>query len=363
MGKVLFIINQGVYPYRVGGMEVFNYHLIKSLCKKYREIAYISSAPYDFNGARYISSCSLRPTKLFTPLWVFIYLLFHPEYRTVVISFSDAHWLVWQIYALAIRLLKLKAIVVIHYGKNVPSDHYDVYRTFLQSAHKVVAVSDDIKNNYDSAFDLECNVIYPLVPFRNAVETSAQYREFYDIPQDARVVSMVGSLKQMKNPQRVLEALSLFTKQELTLFKPFILYAGGGSMMPELMHFVQENGLSEYVKFLGIVPNDKIVEIMTMSDVYLIASDFEGTSVSLLEAMYNSKPIIASDVPGLRDMITDGTNGLLYEVDSSKALKMCLIKMFSDVDLACQLGNAAKVSYEEKYSYEKMLRSYESLLL
>ena len=46
-------------------------------------------------------------------------------------------------------------------------------------------------------------------------------------------------------------------------------------------------------------------------------------------------------------MITDGTNGLLYDVDSSKALKMCLIKMFSDVDLACQLGNAAKVSYEE----------------
>ena len=61
--------------------------------------------------------------------------------------------------------------------------------------------------------------------------------------------------------------------------------------------------------------------------------------------------------------LTDGTNGLLYEVDSSKALKMCLIKMFSDVDLACQLGDAAKVSYEEKYSYEKMLRSYESLLL
>lgn len=362
MNKVLFVINQGVYPYRVGGMEVFNYHLIKSLSEKEEDIAYMASVPFDFDGARHIRSCSLRPTKLFTPLWVLIYLLFHPEYKTVVFSFSEAHWLVWRIYASAIQLLRLKAAVVIHYGKEVPSDHSNVYKKFFQSADTVVAVSNDIKKNYDAKFGLNCKVIYPLVPFKVSLETSARYRELYDIPQDVRVISMVGSLKQMKNPQRILEALSLFTVEELESFKPFVVFAGGGIMMPELMQIVKDNDLAGKVRFLGIVPNDKIGEIMKMSDLYLIASDFEGTSVSLLEAMYNSKPIIASDVPGLKDMITNGVNGLLYDVKSSEELKMCLIELLSDMDKSQRLGIAARASYDEKYSYEKMLNDYKSIL-
>ena len=362
MNKVLFVINQGVYPYRVGGMEIFNYHLIKSLSEKEGDIAYMASIPYDFNGARHVQSCSLRPTKLFTPLWVFIYLLFHPKYKTVVLSFSEAHWLVWRIYALAIQALRLKAVVVIHYGKDVPSDHFNIYKKFFQSAYTVVAVSNDIKKNYDVKFGLNCKVIYPLVPFKVSLESSARYRELYDIPQDARVISMVGSLKQMKNPQKILEALSLFTVEERNIYQPFIVYAGEGPMMLELKQIVKENDLSEYVRFLGIVPNDKIGEIMTMSDLYLIASDFEGTSVSLLEAMYNSRPIIASDVPGLKDMITDGVNGLLYDVKSAKELKMRLIEMLSDMNKARKLGIAAKASYEDKYSYEKMLNDYKSIL-
>ena len=362
MNKVLFVINQGIYPYRVGGMEVFNYHLIKSLSEKDEDIAYMASVPYDFSGVHHIRSCSLKPTKLFTPLWVLIYLFFHPEYKTVLLSFSEAHWLVWRIYAFAIQILKLKAVVVIHYGKEVPSNHSNVYQKFFQSADTVVAVSDDIKKNYDAKFGLNCKVIYPLVPFKASLETSARYRELYGIPQDARVISMVGSLKQMKNPQRILEALSLFTVEERKIYQPFIVYAGEGPMMLELKRIVKENDLSEYVRFLGVVSNDKIGEIMTMSDLYLIASDFEGTSVSLLEAMYNSRPIIASDVPGLKDMIADGVNGLLYDVKSSEELKMCLIEMLSDMNKARKLGIAAKASYEHKYSYEKMLNDYKSIL-
>ena len=97
MGKVIFIINDGVYPYRTGGMEVFNYHLIRSLSHD-MPIAYMAACPYDFDQAEFIKSCAWKPTKFFTPLWVFIYLMFHKEYRQVVFSFSAAHWMVWKIY-------------------------------------------------------------------------------------------------------------------------------------------------------------------------------------------------------------------------------------------------------------------------
>lgn len=357
----MFIINDGVYPYQTGGMEVFNYHLIKTLSLE-MPVSYMASRRYDFESAEYIRSCSLRPTKLFTPLWMLIYLMFHREYRQVVISFSAAHWLVWKIYYWAVRLLKLKTTVVIHYGKEVPADHFSVYRDFLKAAENVVAVSEDIKKNYDAAYSVDCKVIYPLIPFTEADKDKSYYRAKYHIPADCNVISMVGSLKGMKNPQRIIEALCLFDKEELVKYKPHVVYAGAGPMMEELKFLVESKGLSEYVSFLGLIPNPQIREIMAMADAYLIASDFEGTSVSLLEAMYNSKAIVASNVPGLRDMISNGENGLLYEVDSPEQLKECIIELLKSKPDADRLGRAARYSYDLRYDYKDVLNAYKDLL-
>ncbi len=361
MSKVLFVINDGVYPYHTGGMEIFNYHLIRTLSAD-RQIAYMASHKYDFESAEFVRSCSVRPIRLFTPLWLFVYLLFHREYRHVVFSFSAAHWLVWKIYALTVRFLRLESTVVIHYGKDVPADHSDIYRDFFASAKTVIAVSEDIKHNYDKAYGLDCKVVFPLIPFSEASQSSDFYRNIYSVPRNANVVAMVGSLKQMKNPRTLLEALILFDKHELETYRPHAVYAGDGPMEDDLKHFVEINGLSEYVTFLGVVPNDKVCEIMCMADIYLIASDFEGTSVSLLEAMFNAKPIVASDVPGLRNMIESGRNGLLYEVSSAVELKKCLIELFSDADKARKLGMAAKDSYNARYDYIKMIEAYKELL-
>jgi hypothetical protein len=67
MSKVLFVINDGVYPYHTGGMEIFNYHLIRTLSAD-RQIAYMASHKYDFESAEFVRSCSLRPAKFFTPI-------------------------------------------------------------------------------------------------------------------------------------------------------------------------------------------------------------------------------------------------------------------------------------------------------
>lgn len=361
MSKVLFIINDGVYPYQTGGMEVFNYHLIKTLSHE-MPVSYMASHEYDFDSAKYVRSCSLRPTKLFTPLWALIYLMFHREYKQVVISFSAAHWLVWQIYGLTVRFLKLKAIVVIHYGKTAPTDHFSVYRDFFQAAANVVAVSEDIKENYDATYDLDCKVIFPLIPFTKAERDKPYYRAKYHIPIDANVISMVGSLKGMKNPQRIIEALHLFDKEELATYRPHVVYAGAGPMQDELKYLVEKKGLSDYVSFLGLIPNSHVKEIMAMSDIYLIASDFEGTSVSLLEAMFNMKAIIASNVPGLRDMIENGEVGLLYDVNSPEQLKKCFIELMASKSECEKLGQAARRRYETRYDYSNVIGAYKSML-
>lgn len=363
MGKVLFIINSGVYPKIVGGMEIFNYHLIRQLSEdKDIQVSYMATAKYNYDSATYIRTPSIKPMSIFLPVYLFVYLLFHREYKKVVFSFSSASWILWYLYACIVNILRLESIIVIHHGKDVAKDHVSGYKKFFKSARYVIAVSDDIKNNYDAAYDIECTVVYPLIPFTLPDNDKEFYRKQYNVPLHSNVIAMVGSLKRMKNPIRLLEALALFEEEELVYYNPLIIYAGDGPQIENLKKFISDKNLTKYVRFLGVIPNETIREVMTIADIYVIASDFEGTSISLLEAMFNSKAIIASDVPGLNYMITHDFNGLLYDVESSSVLKNYMVKLMEDKKYATNLGMHARTCYEKKYSYDAMLNYYKEIL-
>ena len=129
-------------------------------------------------------------------------------------------------------------------------------------------------------------------------------------------------------------------------------------MVESLKEKAKEYGIAERVHFLGFVPKEDVNRIFKMADAYIIASDFEGTSVSLLEAMYNRKPIIASDAPGINDMITDGESGLLFKTGNAGEVKKHLITYFTQPQLAEMLSNGAYKVFESTYSYSKMIENY-----
>ena len=356
---LLFVINQGVYPDYTGGMEIFNYFIIKRLASEC-DLYYMASKKYDYQGASFIRSCSLRPTKYLTPLYFFFYMLFHPRIKHVVFSYTPAHSILWRLYSLAVKLLKLKSYIIIHHGEKISECEVKKYKDLFIKSQVVVAVSTAIKENYDSIASVNCIVIPPLVPFIAPNESSEFYRKKYRIPANSFVISMVGSLKPIKNPQTILEALMLFTTEELLEIKPHIVFAGGGPDESVLKSFVIGNKLSDYVSFLGVVPKNDVGEIMCLTDIYLISSDFEGTSVSLLEAMYNSKPIIISSAQGLQDMI-DSKSRLCFTTKNSFELKECIISYFNNNTLKIQNGNNARLIYDDKYSYESMVEMYKTI--
>ena len=222
----------------------------------------------------------------------------------------------------------------------------------------MIAVSNDIKRNYDEAFGVNCKVLYPLIPFTLSDIDKMQLRDMYSIPRDATVFVMVGSLKSMKNPDTVLHAVSSMTSEEIKRLNPFIVYAGDGHMRNDLESLAVDMKLQERVRILGMVPNNKVKEVMAMSDVYIISSDFEGTSVSLLEAMYNSKVVIASDVPGLRDMIRDKFTGLLFKVKDEHSLKVSMLSCEKLEELSKSLGKNARMDFDARYNYEEMVEAY-----
>ena len=117
-------------------------------------------------------------------------------------------------------------------------------------------------------------------------------------------------------------------------------------------------GVKNHVHFLGCIPQEQVRDVLFASDCFLIASDFEGSSISLMEAMYNSLPIIASDVPGVKDMVTDGENALLFPCRDSTALNACIQRFRNNPELARACGMHARISYEEKYSFDLVRQTY-----
>ena len=359
--KVLFVLGDGVYPYHTGGMEVFNYYLIREL-RRYFDLRYLATKKLDYDDCKFYSMLSLKPSKIVFPLQVFLHLLRHPAERTVLVSISSAHWFIRWMFAIMNRLLALNSVAVIHYGKSVPNKHKNVYGKFFRSQKYVVAVSEDIKRNYDKVFGTNCIVLPPIVPFAASRMTKSQCRDKYRIPQDVNVICMVGSIKAMKNPDTLIDAMSLMSREEKSICNPFALFAGDGIMRAELESRVASLGLSDRVLFLGNIPKEDIRDVMMASDIYLIASDFEGTSVSLLEAMFNKKAIIISRAPGLVDMCRERIDALAYETRNSEQLKKCIYDIITKPEDSQRRAKAANVHYKETYSYANMLNKYIEIL-
>ena len=359
--KVLIVLGYKMYPDITGGMEVFNYRLIEALQDRL-DLSYTCGRDLGFEKARYLPLRRVRPEKWLFPLQVFKHLLRHRDIRSVVFSYSEASWVIWWIFTLMTRWLKLRSTIVIHFGNPHTGSSRSVLSAFFHSAQTVIAVSKDIKRNYDAAFGLDCLVVPPAIPFRHSPKTKEQLRSEWGIPPDAFVISMVGSLKEMKNPDTALDCLSSFSQEEHAAVHPFLLYAGDGPMLPALQAMADSTGLSRQVSFLGRIPQDRVSEVMTCTDCFLIASDFEGTSLSLMEAMSNGLPILASDVPGLRDMITDGQNGLLFERRDAASLKQCILRFFKHPELRVTTGNNALADFVRDYRFETVLNRYLEIL-
>lgn len=360
MKKILFPIGGGVYPKVVGGMEIFNYYLIKSLSKD-NKVSYMGIERYDYNGPQFIKLLQLKPSKIFYPLQVLINLLIKRKVDTIVYSYSSAHWIIWYLFYKIATSLNIPYIVVIHYGKNPPDENYECYKKFFSKARKVVAVSKDIKINFDNKYGIDSEVIYPLIPFGKSSLSKDSIREKYKIPLQANVVCMVGSIKKMKNPDTILNAISMMSKDEVEILNPYIIYAGKGDMIDELKRKADDCGLKDRICFLGFVPKENVNEVMKMSDIYLIASDFEGTSISLLEAMYNGLPVIASEVAGIKDTIGK-EECIMYPVRDACKLKEALCRILIDKALRNKLSKSAQQRYITNYSYKNMINQYHNIL-
>jgi glycosyltransferase involved in cell wall biosynthesis len=138
-----------------------------------------------------------------------------------------------------------------------------------------------------------------------------------------------------------------------------VLIAGEGSERERLEAIVRDSGAPHSVRLLGY--RTDVPDLLAAVDVAVSSSRFEGSPLSVMESMAAGKPIVATRVGGVPDLIEDGRHGLLVQPDDVGDLSNALVRLHEDRDLARRLGAAARDRQQSELTLDAMLDRLESL--
>ncbi len=176
-------------------------------------------------------------------------------------------------------------------------------------------------------------------------------------PGEPLIVS-VGNLYPVKGHIVLLKALALLQASRPGQDWKAAL-AGRGEEEGRLRAFMAEHGLERRVTLLGFRPD--VPDILAGGDIWVMPSLSEGLPISLLEAMFAGKAIVASRVGGIPEVARDEREALLSEAGDEVQLAAQLGRLLDDPERRRALGEAARMRAEEKYRLERTLDEYERL--
>jgi len=163
-----------------------------------------------------------------------------------------------------------------------------------------------------------------------------------------RIVS-IARLEPPKDHRTLLEALAALRSLDWELE-----LIGGGPLEEEARGLAAALGIAGRVHLSGYQPDPAVA--LARAQVFVLSSRSEGFPRSVLEAMRAGLPVVASDVGGVREAVSEGINGLLVPPGEPKALAGALEKLIAEAPERQRLGAAARRIYEGRFRFERMLQ-------
>ena len=174
--------------------------------------------------------------------------------------------------------------------------------------------------------------------FQNLGISREQKRKELGLSKENIFILSVGELNKNKNHEVVVQALAGIKDRNIVY-----MIAGEGNQKEHLKTLAEENGVS--LRLLGF--REDICALLEAADVFAFPSKREGLSVSVMEAMFMKKPVIASKIRGNTDLIKDGENGLLVYPNTVDSWKQSIRKMLSSLK-TYNVGDVEKLALYEK---------------
>ena len=156
-------------------------------------------------------------------------------------------------------------------------------------------------------------------------------------------------------------ALRAFARVERDQPKARLVIVGEGVEEFALKELAVSLGIAHKVDFTGAVPPQQVFEVINKATLMLLPSRFEGLPLVALEAARMHRPIVATAVDGLPDLITDQESGLLLQDSGEQALAEAILTLLREPQKALQMGRAAARRVQENFSFDECVSKYDRL--
>jgi glycosyltransferase involved in cell wall biosynthesis len=273
---------------------------------------------------------------------------------------------------LAARLAGIPVIVttahnVERWKGNFALRSIDAYTT--QFAHRVIACSERVREHLR---DVGTVPMSKVTVIRNGVNlgvwdnspapaTAIELRKSFNFTEKDFVIGIIGRLEEQKGHVYLFEALARLRDAIPNLH---LMVVGEGTLGDSMRQLVNSLKLSSNVTFAGARRDMRIV--YEALDMVVIPSLWEGLPITLLEAMASGRPVIATAVGGIPEVIRHESNGLLVPPKDCLAIADAIKRSYVDRDLMCRLALAGRKTVQNEFSIEltarKIIDVYQDLL-
>ena len=189
-----------------------------------------------------------------------------------------------------------------------------------------------------------------------AVATGRDIRTELGIDPDQPLIGTVAVLRPQKALEVLVRAVAILRSQFPRIR---VLIAGSGPERRRLDDLIETLGLDGTVLMLG--SRHDVPDINAALDVAVLSSDFEGTPLAIMEYMEAGRPIVATRVGGVPELIDDGVHGRLVPPQDPEALASCIAELLTDPARAREMGRRAQARRRREFDVRVAVRSIEHL--
>lgn len=155
--------------------------------------------------------------------------------------------------------------------------------------------------------------------------------------------------------------LTAFSSIRKRFPKAHLIIAGEGPARSDLERQTTDLGLGHVVEFTGTIDPEKVPELINTSTIVIMPSMSEPFGLVALQAAQMGRPVIATRVDGLPEVVHDQHTGLLFEKNDSDALAKAIVYLLDHPNIAEQMGRAARIRAQEVFSLKHNVDAYEKL--
>lgn len=219
----------------------------------------------------------------------------------------------------------------------------------LRSAKAVTVLNEAQKIEIHRRYSVDLSKIH-VIP--NGVDEAFFYKKQRTLRSKPRLI-FVGRLSVQKNVEQFIRALEGISNQFVTTI------IGEGELKESLQALAKELKLQN-VEFTGLKDRQETLESLQQADIFVLPSEREGMPLALLEAMAMALPVVATDVPGVQDVVAQGKNGILVPLHDTEALRDALMNIGTNGKLYEKMSHASR-KLSENYSWDKVTTQFENV--